>query len=325
MIALLMLALATAPLAAPSLADRMASVDRQQRAIWASTATPQLPGAREPALAALRRIGTTDDAAGLRAQALLLKWGSAGDAQAAWTWLVTHHRDDTQLAPVLEGWWDGSALPSAAAHLAALAAATTSRDVAATAHLLLARRDLAQGKRATALATLRMLVRTAGTTPSSLMGAGNPPRLANVARAILFQEEALAPGAPLPVITAADIDGRRIDPARWRGQTVVIDFWATWCPPCIAALPRLNAMSAADPQLRLISISGDENPSIVRQWLQRKPHLGTHLWIGPTGRVSAQWVNSAYPFYVVVGRDGRIVGTAIAIADVERLLARARG
>lgn len=318
MLILLALAVGAAP-------DRMAEVDRQQQAIWASTETARQMAVRTPALAALRRIGATDDAAGLRAQALLLKWGSAADAQASWDWLVTHHRDDTRLAPVLEGWWDGSLLPNATGQLMTLAAQTRSADVAATVKLLLARRDLAKGRRAQGLTALYTLTRTAGATPSTLLGAGNPPRLASVAKAILFQEVSLAPGAPLPSITAPTVDGRRPDQAQWQGRPMVVDFWATWCPPCIAALPRLKALATANPQLRLMSISGDDSPQTVEKWLQRNPHPGVHLWIGTSGRVSPEWVNGAYPFYVVVGRDGRIIGTATGVAEVERLVARAMG
>jgi thiol-disulfide isomerase/thioredoxin len=317
---LILMALAAGP--AP---DRMADVDRQQQVIWASSAGPATQTARAPALAALRRIGTTDDAAGMRTQALLLKWGSARDAQSAWQWLVTRHRDDKRLAPILEGWWDGSALPDATGQLQRLAAQTRAPEVRASARLLLARRDLAEGRRAQGLAALRSLSRTAGSTTSTLMGAGDPPRLANVASAMLFQAEALSPGAPLPAITAPTIEGRRSTPADWRGRPLVVDFWATWCPPCIAALPRLKALATANPQLRLISVSGDDSPKTVQKWLQRKPHPGDHLWAGPAGRVSSEWVNSAYPFYVVVGRDGRIIGTATDVAGVEKMVARAIG
>ena len=315
MLILMALAMGTA-------ADRMAEVDRQQQLIWASSAGPD---ARAPALAALRGIGTTDDAAGMRAQALLLKWGSARDAQAAWQWLVTRHRDDKRLAPIVEGWWDGSALLDAPGQLQRLAAQTLAPEVRASAQLMLARRDLAEGRRMQGLAALRTLSRTAGSITSSLMGAGNPPRLANVAKAILFKEEALSPGAPLPAITAPTINGRKPNRDDWRGRPMVVDFWATWCPPCIAALPRLKRLSTANPQLRLVSVSGDDSPVIVEKWLKRKPHPGVHLWTGPSGQVSSEWVNSAYPFYVVVNRDGRIVGTATDVATVEKMVAQAIG
>lgn len=315
----MMMAAASIAAAAP---DRMADVDRQQQLIWASSGGENPMAARAPALAKLRTLGLTDDAAGIRAQALLLKWGSAADASAAWSWLVTRHRDDARLAPVLEGWWDGSPLPEAKARLRDLQRDTKSATVAATARLILARRDLAEGHRDQALKVLRELSRTAGATPSTLMGAGSPPRLANVAAAILFQEERLAPGAALPAITATTLAGRRAKPAKWKGRPLIIDFWATWCPPCIAALPRMKTLQKANPQLQIISISGDESPQAVERWLARKPHPGEHLWIGPSGRVSAEWANSAYPFYVVVGRDGRITGTSTSIDVVERLVQR---
>ncbi len=302
---------------------RMAAVDRAQSAIWASTTIGDSLATRALQLAALRQLARTDDPAGMRAQSLLLKWGSADDAKAAWAWLVVRHRDDPRLAAVIEGWWDGSALPDATARLQALRDATRSRQVAATARLMLARRDLAEGRRSAALVALRRLASDSGSLPSTLTGAGDPPRLANVAAATLFQAENLAAGAILPPITAATLAGDRPGVAGWRGRPLVIDFWATWCPPCIAALPRLAALQRSNPQLHIVSISGDDRPETVRRWLARRPHPGEQLWIGPSGRVSSEWSNSAYPFYVVVGRNGRIVGTASGIEAAERLIASA--
>jgi thiol-disulfide isomerase/thioredoxin len=318
-----MISLLLAAWLSATLPERMAQVDQAQQAIWASSEAPNPLTARGPSLQTLRQIGAVDDAAGLRAHALLLKWGSAADAQGAWTWLTMRYGNDRRLAPVLEGWWDGSALPDATAKLRSLSTQTKSADVAATARLLLARRDLADGRRDEGLRALRALARSNGATPSTLMGAGKPARLSNVAKAILFQEERLAPGALLPEIAARTLAGARPDRRRWRGRMLIIDFWATWCPPCIAALPRLKAMTAANPSLHLVSISGDDRPSTVLRWLQRNPHPGDHLWIDPSGRVSTAWINSAYPFYVVAAQDGRIIGTATTIAQVERLVAQA--
>ncbi|MBI3492648.1 MAG: TlpA family protein disulfide reductase [Acidobacteria bacterium] len=65
--------------------------------------------------------------------------------------------------------------------------------------------------------------------------------------------------APVPSFTARDLDGRMISPAEWRGKVVLINFWATWCPPCRAEIPELIALQAEyRGQLQIIGVSEDE-------------------------------------------------------------------
>lgn len=128
-------------------------------------------------------------------------------------------------------------------------------------------------------------------------------------------------GAEAPALKFTELlqapSGARTDWDSLRGKVVVIDFWATWCAPCIAAMPHLNELSAAlaHRNVQFIAVD-DEKPEIVKKFLRKKP---IHAWIGvdqDQSTVNAYGVPGR-PFTVVVGPDGRVA----ALVDLEKLTA----
>jgi thiol-disulfide isomerase/thioredoxin len=79
-------------------------------------------------------------------------------------------------------------------------------------------------------------------------------------------------GKPAPQFAAVDLKGSPIRLASAQGKYVLIDFWATWCAPCIAELPRLQAAYAKyhDSGFEIISISLDENKSAVTDFVKAR-------------------------------------------------------
>ena len=89
-------------------------------------------------------------------------------------------------------------------------------------------------------------------------------------------------GTPAPSIDPLKLlqapVGARADWASLKGKVVVLEFWATWCSPCVASLPHLNQLVASlDPaKFQFISID-DEDPNAVQRFLTRKKMSG---WVG---------------------------------------------
>ena len=80
-------------------------------------------------------------------------------------------------------------------------------------------------------------------------------------------------GGTLPDLTGRRLDGVEEPLSAYRGRVVLIDFWATWCPPCIDALPELRELVADLPADRfaLLAISLDEDLTTVLDFLETEP------------------------------------------------------
>jgi thiol-disulfide isomerase/thioredoxin len=131
------------------------------------------------------------------------------------------------------------------------------------------------------------------------------------------------PGTPAPPLNFTQLlqapPESKIDWPSLRGKVVVLEFWATWCAPCIAEIPTLNSLVASvDPaKVRFISVD-DEDPTVVQAFLKKKPISG---WIGldTSGKVFERYGVEARPATIVIDPAGRI---ASATAHPEQLHAQ---
>jgi thiol-disulfide isomerase/thioredoxin len=110
--------------------------------------------------------------------------------------------------------------------------------------------------------------------------------------------------APLKL---ADLDGKAWDLATLRGEVVLLNFWATWCPPCVEEIPslgRLNRKMAGKP-FRVISVDVGEEAGQVRDFLTRVPaHFPVLL--DPEGSMTGPWKLRAFPTSFLIDRQGRL-------------------
>lgn len=129
-----------------------------------------------------------------------------------------------------------------------------------------------------------------------------------------------APGTPAPSLQGVQL----LQPAAggttdWAGlrKVVVLDFWATWCSPCVAGLPHLNELVAAlDPaKFQFLSVD-DEDPGVIRNFLGKKTMTGS-VGTDPSGGVFGRYGVIARPTTVIVDGNGKVV----AITDLQTVSA----
>lgn len=118
--------------------------------------------------------------------------------------------------------------------------------------------------------------------------------------------------------------------AAMRGQPLLLNFWATWCPPCVTEMPMLDAFHRAHRERgwRVVGLAVD-GPTPVRDFLQRRP-MGFAIGLaGLTGVELTRRLGNAsgaLPFTIVIGRSGGVVERklgALAEADLARWAASA--
>ena len=123
--------------------------------------------------------------------------------------------------------------------------------------------------------------------------------------------------------TLPDAGGAPLPLSRFAGRTLVVNFWATWCAPCIEEMPELSALHAElRPRgLEMIGI-GIDSPSKIAEFAAKHP-VGYPLVVAGMGgsELARAFGNQAgvLPYTVLVGSGGRIAHRLVGRVDIARL------
>ena len=143
---------------------------------------------------------------------------------------------------------------------------------------------------------------------------------------MMSEDEALR-GEPAPEFELELLNGETFSLAAYRGQVVLIDFWATWCPPCVESLPYLQSMhEEIGDRITLIGVSVDRASSLSRVESMVEQFGITYLvGLNDDGRIAVDYGASAIPTMVLVDQEGivREVKTGFSAAAMDELKQRA--
>jgi len=111
---------------------------------------------------------------------------------------------------------------------------------------------------------------------------------------------------PVP-IELQDISGTRFIKHNYKNQVTIVNFWATWCPPCVEEIPSLNRLTKKmqDTAFQLISVNYAEDINTVIDFM-RQVNVEYPVLIDNNGHFAKQWNVVSYPSTFVIDRNGKI-------------------
>jgi len=123
--------------------------------------------------------------------------------------------------------------------------------------------------------------------------------------------------ATAPTWTLRDLDGREVRPADFAGKVIVVDFWATWCPPCLEEIPGYIALQKkyAAQGLVILGVSLDTAGTAVVRNFATGHQINYPLLMADDATVEVFGGVSAIPTTFLVDRQGRIRHRKVGRAD----------
>jgi thiol-disulfide isomerase/thioredoxin len=116
----------------------------------------------------------------------------------------------------------------------------------------------------------------------------------------------IGPGSVVPDIEGTDLDGKKVKLSSYRGKVVLLDFWATWCGPCVAMIPHERELVSklSGKPFALLSVSVDDDKATLTDFQSKEKMPWAHWWDGVKGPVAKMFRVRAYPTLYLIDAKG---------------------
>lgn len=134
----------------------------------------------------------------------------------------------------------------------------------------------------------------------------------------------------VPNVKFVNEDGTKMTLKDFRGRVILVNVWATWCPPCVAEMPTLDALQKAlgGPEFEVVTLSIDRAGSkVVRQLFDRIGVQHLNIYVDETMRSANKLRAFGLPATLLINADGKELGRLIgpAVWNTPEIIAFFRG
>jgi len=124
--------------------------------------------------------------------------------------------------------------------------------------------------------------------------------------------------SPMPPFLVNDVDGNIVSTASWRGKVVLLNFWATWCPPCREEIPEMiELQSRYKDRLQVIGVSMDDSPAEEVRAFAHQMGMTYPVVMGSRSIEAEYGGVPALPTSFVIGPDGGVVQKHVGLYPID--------
>jgi thiol-disulfide isomerase/thioredoxin len=139
--------------------------------------------------------------------------------------------------------------------------------------------------------------------------------------------DTLTPGAPFPDFAEKDLHDKNLSISNYKGKVILVDFWATWCPPCVASMPGILKLYHRyhDQGFEVIAISLDLEKDALEKFVQQRKlpwpqHFDGNRFDGP---LALKYGVNVAPTSYLLDRNGKIIKEITPADDLDMEVANA--
>lgn len=129
----------------------------------------------------------------------------------------------------------------------------------------------------------------------------------------------------LPALALVSLQGEPVNLSAFAGKPVVVNLWATWCPPCVREMPVLQQAQAGNPAIHFVFVNVRESRERVQGWLQARQLPMRNVLLDQSGEVAAKFGAPGLPTTLFFDAGGTLVATRVGELSAATLQERLRG
>ena len=133
------------------------------------------------------------------------------------------------------------------------------------------------------------------------------------------EEAVVEVGSPAPDFTATLLDGSSFRLSKQQGKAVLLNFWATWCGPCVSEMPAFTRLvEAYGERLSLLAVNCGEDADTVARFLAETGYTFP-IALDPEGEIGALYPTDGIPYTLIIAPDGSITAIQIGAGDADTM------
>ena len=123
-----------------------------------------------------------------------------------------------------------------------------------------------------------------------------------------FEQRVIEAGDSAPSFSVTTDSGKQITRSNFGGKLLVVNFWATWCPPCVEEMPSLNefAQQVSKDGVVVLGVSIDQNEQAYKRFLERN-RLAFETARDPEAEIAANYGTFKWPETYIINAKGKVV------------------